>query len=275
MNALKDDLDYNIDIHVKFIRKAAKEKCQLVMFPELSATAHFGDEQVVRFAERAGAGPTFETIAAQAAKLGIIVSYGFCEFAHGTHFNSQAVVGPGGLMGVQRKVHASKDEYFCFRMGRSLEVLDLGFCRIGTLICYDSDFCEAWRVLALKGAEVILLPHAWRTGWGKDLGKKTMIASLKSMLSVLPVEKGVYTKDNAVFSIFGNQVGFNGHSTHGGGAFILDPLGNVLAKTPVTLRDRMVTAVLDPTVLDKARRSPFYTLKTRRPELYDEIAKAI
>jgi hypothetical protein len=36
-------------------------------------------------------------------------------------------MGPGGLIGVQRKVHASQDECFGFRMGRSLEVFDLGF----------------------------------------------------------------------------------------------------------------------------------------------------
>jgi predicted amidohydrolase len=59
MNALKDDLDHNLDVHVNFIQKAAKKKCHLIMFPELSATAHYGDEKVIQFAEETGKGRVF------------------------------------------------------------------------------------------------------------------------------------------------------------------------------------------------------------------------
>ena len=273
MNALKDNLEHNLDVHVKFIKKASKMTCQLVMFPELSVTAHYGDEKVVQFAEEAGKGQVFETIYEQAAKNNILVSYGFCELAHGTHYNSQALVGPQGLIGIQRKVHASRDEYFSFRMGRSLDVYDIGLCRVGTLICYDLAFCEAWRVLALKGAEVILLPSAGRSGWGKRITGKKQISSLRSMLSILPTVIGVHARDNGVFAVFGNQVDYNGHSTHAGGAFIVDPFGQVLAKSQVSLRDQMVIAELKPQALDKARLDPGYTLKYRRPELYSELTR--
>lgn len=275
MNALKNDLDHNLDVHVKFIQKATRENCQLIMFPELSVTAHYGDEKVVQFAEEPGNGRAFETITAQARKHQILVSYGFCELAHGTHYNSQALVGPQGLIGIQRKVHASRDEYFSFRMGRSLEVFDIGFCRVGTLICYDSSFCEAWRVLTLKGAELILLPHASRSGWGKRIDRKKQINSLRSMLSALPGSNGVYAKSNGVFAVFGNQVDYNGHSTHSGGACILDPSGDVLAKARASLQDQMITAELKPPALDKSRRAPGYTLKTRRPEVYGELTRMI
>ena len=275
MNALKGDLKHNLELHIKFIRKAAKQKCRLVMFPELSVTAHYGDDQVVEFAEPANTGSIFETMANEAEKYNIFISYGFCELAHGTHYNSQALVGPTGLVGVQRKVHASSDEYFSFRMGQSFEVFDLGFCKVGTLICYDSDFSEAWRVLALKEADIILLPHAWRIGWGKKLASKTTTNWLKSMLSSLPGDKGLYTRDNAVFSVFANQVDFNGHSTHGGGAYVIDPLGKVLAKSTLSLRDQMITAELDLKSCDKARLAPFYALKYRRPETYRILTESI
>ena len=68
MNALKDDLEHNLNVHMRFIQKAASANCQLVMFPELSVTAHYGDEKVVQFAQEAGNGPASETISAQAAK---------------------------------------------------------------------------------------------------------------------------------------------------------------------------------------------------------------
>ena len=275
MNALKDDLDYNLDVHVNFIQKAAKEKCHLVMFPELSATAHYGDEKVIRFAEETGNGRVFETIMAQAVKHNILVSYGFCELAHGTHYNSQALVGPQGLIGIQRKIHASRDEYFNFRMGRSLEVFDIGLCRVGTLICYDLSFFEAWRVLALKGAELILLPSAGRSGYGKRIDKKKQIKSLRSTLSVFPWIIGINTRSNGVFAMFGNQVDYNGHSTHMGGAMILDPFGVVLSKGQVSLRDHMIVADLNPETIDKARLDPGYNLKYRRPEMYNELTRMI
>ena len=48
MNALKYDLNYNLDIHVRFIQKASRKKCQLVMFPDLSVTARYEGEKVVQ-----------------------------------------------------------------------------------------------------------------------------------------------------------------------------------------------------------------------------------
>ena len=275
MNALKDDLDHNLDVHVRFIAKAAKAGCRLVLFPELSVTAHYGDQQVVQFAEPAGQGRIFTTIHDEAKKHAIAVSYGFCELAHGTHYNSQALVNPEGLIGVQRKVHASGDEYFCFRMGRSIEVFDLGFCRVGTLICYDAAFCEAWRVLSLRGAEVILLPHAGRSGMGKRIRRDRQIAGLRQRLKELPRDHGVYTRSNGVFAVFGNQVDFNGHSTHGGGAFVVDPFGQVLKASRASLHDQMIVAELNPELASRARRNTNYVLKKRRPEVYGALSEMI
>ena len=110
MNALKGNLEHNLDLHRRFARKAAKDECVLILFPELSATAHYGDESVTEFAEEAGRGPVYDTMLNLAEELDVTISYGFCEIAHGTYYNSQALVGPAGLIGVQRKVHASWDE---------------------------------------------------------------------------------------------------------------------------------------------------------------------
>ena len=275
MNALKDDLDHNVQVHLKFIQNAAKVGCRLVMFPELSLTAHYGDARVVQFAGKADEGALFDTMSEQAREHGIVISYGFCESAHGTHYNSQALVGPAGLIGVQRKIHASGDEYFSFRMGRSFEVFDLGFCKAGTLICYDSSFPEAWRILALKGAEVVLLPHASRSGPGKRIPERKQLTDLREWVKGLPDSNGVYAENNALFAVYGDQVDFNGHSTHSGGAFVLDPLGDVVSKARASLQDLMITARLDSRLLSKARRASGYALKTRRPEVYTELTRMI
>jgi len=274
MNALKDDLDHNMEKHIHFIEEIAETGCDLVMFPELSTTAHYGDEKVLQFAEAAD-GNIFHVMHEQASKHNITISYGFCEIAHGTHYNSQALVGPTGFLGIQRKVHASKDEYFFFRMGRSLDVFDVGFCKIGTLICYDTSFAEAWRVLALKGAEIILLPHASRSGSGIHIPVEKQVESLRKRLENAPEAYGVHTRENAVFSVYGNQADFNGHSTHAGGAYIISPAGQVLEKSEPSLEDQWISAELDPELLQKARQSTHYALKIRRPEVYGELTKMI
>ena len=275
MNAIKDDLEHNLALHQRFTAEAAAQGCRLVLFPELSTSAHFGSEEVVRFAERLPEGRIFQFIADLARRHSILVAYGFCEEAHGTHYNTHALVGPQGLVGIQRKVHASNNEYFSFRMGRSFEVYDLGFCRVGTLVCYDAQFSESWRVLTLKEAEVILLPHASRSGMGQAIPPERQLDQLERMVAALPGDFGTYAKENGVFAAFANQVDFNGHSTHAGGAYILSPRGQVLEKLEPVLEDRMITAELDPEVLETARRNPNYTVKIRRPELYGELTQLI
>ena len=273
MNALRGDLEHNLALHERFTREAARAGARIVMFPELSVTAHLGDVTATDLAEPAGSGRIHNTIRDLAKQHDIIISYGFCEYAHGAYYNSQGLMGPDGLIGVQRKIHASGDEYFTFRMGRSLEVFDLGFCTIGTLICFDSNFFEAWRVLALKGAEVILLPHASRSARGKKLG----IAKQKQVIKDLLTEtaaNSVYAKANLAYAVFANQYGYNGHSTHGGGAYVISPNGEIIARGRPDLDDLMITAEIDMEELRRIRAAR-PTLKQRRPEVYGILAEMI
>lgn len=275
MNALRGDLEHNLDVHRRVAREAAGDGCRLVMFPELSVTAHYGDSDVTALAEEASGGKIYAAMQTLARELHCVIGYGFCEKAHGTFYNAYGLMGPDSLIGVQRKVHASQDEYFSFRMGRSLKVSDLGFCRVGVAVCFDADFFEVWRVLTLKGAEVLLLPHASRTGWGERVPREKQAKDLEQTLDALPGRYGVYAEDNAVFAVYGNQVGYNGHTTHLGGAYVLGPDGKLLAQSEPVLDDLWVGADLDPQVLLRARNSRYSLLRTRRPEMYSALTELI
>jgi predicted amidohydrolase len=269
MNALVDEVDHNLEVHRRFTAEAAEAGCRLVVFPELGTTAHFGDVEALKHAEPAGGGGVFAFMSALASRHDLVISYGFCEEAHGTFYNTQALVGPGGLIGVQRKVHASWDEYFYFRMGRSLDVFDLGFATVGTLVCFDSAFFEAWRVLALKGAEVLLLPHAARIARGQELPDEEILERLRGNRRS-PKKESVFAQDNGVFVVHANQVGYNGHSTHGGGVHVIAPDGTVLVEAEPTTDDIMITAELNVEAL-KAARDRNAVMRLRRGELYGEL----
>lgn len=77
-----------------------------------------------------------------------------------------------------------------------------------------------------------------------------------------------------MFGVFANQWGYNGHSTHFGGASILGPDGETLAKS-ARLQDGIIKARLDPRALYEARNERNHILKQRRPEMYGEVTRMI
>jgi len=278
MNALKDDLDHNLDVHVRFTEEAASAGSAVVLFPELSVTAHYGDPEAVKFAHEAKRGRTYSLMCDLARKHDIVIGYGFCEIAHGTHYNSMAFVGPKGMIGVQRKLHASCDEYLVFRMGRSLETLDFGFCTAGALICYDWSFSELWRILALRGVELVLQPNAGRCGgrgMGKEVSVEEQLERQRKKQAVGPTGLSLNASDNGLFAVSCGQVGYNGHSTHGGGAAIVDPFGEVLVRSEPTVEDTLISADLQAARLEEAHRKVNFILRSRRPELYGELTAMI
>ena len=278
------DLDHNIETHVRLIREAADAGCQLVAFPELSVTGHNASPEIVQFAEEAN-GRIFRIIHKRARACNIVVAYGFCEIFRGTHYNAYSLVGPQGLIGIQRKVHASYDEFFRFRQAYEWGVYDLGFCTVGTAICHDSDFFESWRILALKGAQVILLPHANRTmpagggtltfdGREQELSDEEIGRAQEELLEERPWPPRLHdflARDNGVFAVFSDMVGFDGHSTHVGGAYVLAPDGSMIARSQIGGGDGWVAADLDPALVELARENPWFALKKRRPEAYEEL----
>ena len=78
-------------------------------------------------------------------------------------------------------------------------------------------------------------------------------------------------RDNGVFAVFSDQVGFDGHSSHVGGAYVLAPDGSMLAKSEPAVGCGWIAVELDPELLARARENPWFALKKRRPEAYGEL----
>ena len=138
----------------------------LYVLPELFNTGYnFIDKnEVRRLAERVP-GPTSEAMCRFAKEKNSFVVYGFAEKTENI-FNSAALVGPSGIVGVYRKVHLFDRENLFFAPGdRGFQVFDLPFGKVGIMICFDWIYPESARSLALKGAQLIahpsnlVLPH--------------------------------------------------------------------------------------------------------------------
>ncbi len=105
----------------------------------------------------------FADWAALAAKGSAVVIGGFCEIRpEGGVYNSAAVVDASGVVAVYRKLHLWDTEKDFFTPGSAAPpVLDTAFGRIAVVICYDMEFPELTRSIALRGADLLAVPTNW------------------------------------------------------------------------------------------------------------------
>jgi predicted amidohydrolase len=138
----------------------------LYVLPELFNTGYnFIDVGEVKRLSEETSGPTFQSMEEFATDRSVYIVYGFAEKAD-RFYNSAALVGPKGLVGVYRKVHLFDRENIYFTPGNlGFPVFDLPFGKIGIMICFDWIYPESARTLALKGAQLVahpsnlILPH--------------------------------------------------------------------------------------------------------------------
>ncbi len=274
MNARLGEVEDNLAQIEQWARRAAEEGAQLVCFPELSISGHWCAGDVWRVSEPVPDGPSCRRLEALAAELGCVLSVGIAEREAGIAYNTQMVIGPDGYLGKQRKLHMSADEYFHFRMGGQVHVIDIGLCRVGIGICYDTIFPETARLAAINGAEVYLAPHAARCGeWtDKPDEQRARVAAVKDHAR-MTFRSRAY--DNGMYVIYCNQAGPAGEDTnHCGGVLFVDPAGDVLVESATDLiEDEMVVCDLTAEAYEARRTSRCFNLQTRRPEIYGDICR--
>lgn len=254
------DLAGNRAVVLAKLHAAADAGAELVVFPEC-VTSGYG------FATRAAAvaaaepvpGPSVAAVAEACAARGMWCVFGLMESAGERLYNSAAVVGPNGLVGCYRKTHlpcVGADKFTDPGPG-PLGVFDLDGLKVGVGVCFDGGFPEFPRVLALLGADLIVLPTNW--------AEKAMTTA-----KVMPPARAL---ENAVYFAACNRVGTESGFKYIGRSSIHDPSGTPLAVADHD-REDVLFATLDPAA---ARRKKVVNIpgeyevdrvNWRRPELY-------
>jgi predicted amidohydrolase len=226
-------------------RQAAGQGAQLVITPEgflegyvvnTSANPDTTEERYRAVVESLD-GRLLMRIRLLAKELKIYLLVGFAESRAGRMFNSAVIFSPQGDVALHySKSHNAHDEPFNTK-GTEFPVADTALGRLGTLICYDRQLPETSRILAIKGAQLILVPS-----WGGHGEMNEVMMRTRAY-------------ENSVFVAF----------VHPERCLIIDPKGNVMARDAGD-RDQLVTAriVLD----EKVGRGP---IRDRRPDLYRDI----
>jgi len=154
------------------IRKAAGEGAELIVLQELHNGLYFcqtEDTSMFDLAETIP-GPSTETFGALAKELDIVLVLSLFEKrAPGLYHNTAVVLEKDGtIAGKYRKMHIPDDpayyEKFYFTPGDlGFEPIDTSVGRLGVLVCWDQWYPEAARLMAMRGAEMLIYPTA--IGW--------------------------------------------------------------------------------------------------------------
>ena len=275
------DKRQNLKKMLELIDEAASQGVDVLVLPEVGLQGYadfaFGlgaqgcaDQKEYYFREAEPIpGPSTERIAEAARRHNMLIQVGLAEKAlHGNViFNSTALIGPEGLIGVYRKVH-NHFEFPYFATGEDTPVFDTTAGKVGSIICYDLCFPELVRSFALRGAHLILMSNAWPMkghdretdyhGYAMDLAAKANAFFNQSWLVISNhCETGAYSQGLDYY----------------GGSQIVDPYGKVVAY--LAQEEGLVThrANLEEVVL-KSRTSGFFglnLLQDRRPEHYASL----
>jgi deaminated glutathione amidase len=252
----------NLERAERLIRQAVAAGAELVALPELFSC--HGLEKAYRENAEPIPGATTEVLGELARELGVYVLGGsILEGESGSEklSNTSTFFDPSGkLTAAYRKIHlfdvkAPDRDYLesnTVAPGREIVTAKAGAATLGLSVCYDVRFPEIYRLLALRGAEILAVPAAFTLQTGKD--------HWELLLRARAVENQAYVIAPAQW---GQKA--DGRWTYGR-SMVIDPWGTVLAACPD--RDGFALATIDLDYLDRFR-SEFPAFKNRRPEVYD------
>jgi predicted amidohydrolase len=257
-----DDLDRNLSTADRLVRRAANQGAELVVLPEKWSV--LGTSEQMAAAAQSLDGPCLSWARAVSRELGIdLLAGSIVERVAGLQktANTSVHFGPDGeVRAAYRKIHMfdvevdgvlyaeSRDE----QPGTEVVVSELAnSVALGMSVCYDVRFPELYRVLAVRGAQVIAIPSAFT------------LATTRDHWEVLVRARAI---ENQCFAIAANQIGASGAGNRSGGrSLIVDPWGLVLATAPD--EETAIVADLD---FDNQRtiRAKLPVLEHRRTDAY-------
>lgn len=257
------DVAGNMERVMLRLKEAHDSGALLVVFPECATSGYcFGSAQeALRFALQADA-PELQRFSAACADTCVTGVLGFLECADNGHLYNSALIAPstGAMPRIYRKTHLPTlgvDRFI--QAGGDLTVHNLGFVRLGTLICYDVRFPEAMRVMALRGADVIALPTNWPSG--AETAPEYVLRAR--------------ARENGCYVVAANRIGDEKGRQFIGMSQIVGPDGVILAQAGTDTVT--IFATIEP---ERARRKRIVhepgeweqdTVGDRRPELYRDL----
>lgn len=271
------------------MRQAADRGCDVVVFPELALTSFFPrwwmeDDEVETFFEREMPSRVTQPLFDEARDRGVGFYLGYAELAEENqstqHYNASILVDKSGsIVGKYRKVHLpghadhKTDWPYQHLEKKYFDVGDLGFNTwrtmdgvMGMAICNDRRWPETYRVLALKGAEVVMLGY----NTPSYIPWEPTYNDLTSFHNHLCMQAGAYQNGTWVVGVA--KAGIEEGCDLIGGSMIVAPTGEIVAQA-ITKRDELITADCDLDLCLRTQEAMFNFAAHRRIEHYRVITE--
>ena len=266
------ELDQNISKAKNIIVQAAKKGANIILLQELFQSPYFCieyDEKIFHLAQTFENNKVLKEMSELCKELNVVLPISYFERSNNAYFNSVAVIDSDGtILGNYRKSHIPDApgylEKYYFNPGNTgFKVWDTNFGKIGIGICWDQWFPEAARIMALKGAEILLYPTAigneLRIDYdSSDAWQRAMQGHAVS--NIVPV---VASNRIGVEEVQNQSNGFYGRS------FISDHTGKIL-KEGSRDKEEILIAEVDLEQNHLFRRN-WGLFRDRRTDLYEEI----
>lgn len=247
------DIQSNIEIVNLLLEKTSDS--ELVVLPELANTGYNFNtrKQAINLADYPDKSDYTEMLIEHAKKNSQIIVSGFNELQKNQLFNTSLLITSNGIVGKYRKVHLFMNEKSIFEPGDlGFPVYSIGGLKIGMLICFDYLFAEAWRIMALKGAEIIAHPSNLIT---------------ENAFRVVPAHAVM----NRVFIVTSNRTGTERDVTFNGKSFAVDPSGNIIVRSPSDKNEVLSFEIDVEKSNDKFITPLNHVFEDRLPENYKEL----
>ncbi|MDR1651532.1 MAG: hypothetical protein LBR87_07075 [Synergistaceae bacterium] len=251
----------NMDAAAALIEKAAEKGAKFVCLPETFLTGYnlgiLGD-RMYDLAETPS-GAFVGELRALAKRLGLYIIAPMSLKKNGTRILDNAallIADDGNLMGVYNKNHVfggADGEGAYFATDGRYPVFDTPYGRIGILICYDINFPEPARIMALQGVKLIFVPCAWRV---QDIDVFRLVSAARANENVFYVAAVNAWQESENLHLFGESR-------------ILSPRGKIIAQA-AGRGTALVLGEIDLDDVDGYRREIPY-LSHRNPGTYSAI----
>ena len=245
LHSTAGDFDGNLAKVVRGVEQAARDRVELLCFPECFLTGYPDTAEAAREGAFALDSPQVMKLLDKTARLDPTFVVGFNELRGRDLYNTAAVVHKGHVLGTYSKCTA----YMPFhKQGREFPVFERGPVKFGVVICADGGYIEPARILAVKGAKVVLSPHY---NYIRADGLIAHFTKVRSDHVARAVENGVhFVRANSV--TIGPETGITKTDGVGyGDSYILDPHGEIVARSR-RHREDYFFADLDLTFHDRA-----------------------
>ncbi len=220
------DVQANLKRGIGYMRQVSGE-ADLIVFPELWTTGYYLSQSVFAQLAETQDGPTINRLREEAIrnKTAIISSFAEKDDENRLFISAAIIDRNGQLTGVIRKSLLWGRESEIFTKGEiKYPIIETKFAKVGVLICYEMEFPEPSRLLALEGAELIVCPSVWS------------VAASRRWDIQLPAR----ALDNSIFILGVNTVGNNSC----GKSKLVGPMGDILAEASDS-REEVLLRVVD------------------------------